>query len=152
MLTKKQLVEYFHHFFVKKTDKGFIQFFRYLISGGTATTVDISVLFILYHIFGINHFIAAAISYCCGILTNFTINVLYVFESSGRIKREFVVFASVGAVGLLWTEFFLWSLSNKLGLPVMLAKMVAVVFVLFWNFFMRKKFVFGKKTAEVNLP
>jgi len=84
------------------------------------------------------------VSYCCGILTNFTINVLFVFESTGKIKKEFVIFVSVGAIGLLWTELILWSLSDKLGIPVMLAKIVAVIFVLFWNFFMRKKLVFRK--------
>jgi putative flippase GtrA len=98
----------------------------------------------LYQIFGINYLVAAAIGYSCGILTNFTINILFVFESSGRVKKEFVIFASVGAIGLLWTELILWSLSDKLGIPVMLAKIVAVVFVLFWNFFMRKKLVFKK--------
>jgi putative flippase GtrA len=119
---------------------------RYLVAGGTATLVDLSVLFVLYQIFHVNHLVAAAISFSCGILTNFTINVLFVFESSGRLKKEFLLFASVGMGGLVWTEIILWSFSNKLGLPVMLAKLFAIVFVLFWNFFMRKFLVFKKNT------
>ncbi|HAT73396.1 MAG: GtrA family protein [Candidatus Moranbacteria bacterium GW2011_GWF2_36_839] len=137
-------IEDIKNFLKKKPEKTFHQFLRYLVAGGTATLVDLSVLFALYQFLHINHLVAAAVSYCCGILTNFTINVLFVFESSGRIKKEFIIFASVGAIGLLWTEFILWSLSDKLGLPVMLAKIIAVIFVLFWNFFMRKKLVFRK--------
>jgi len=131
-------------FIRKKPEKTLHQFIRYLFAGGTATVVDISVLFVLYQFLHINYLIAAAIAYCCGILTNFTINVIFVFESTGRIKKEFIIFASVGAVGLLWTEFILWLLSDKLDIPVMLAKIVTVIFVLFWNFFMRKKLVFKK--------
>jgi len=143
-LKNKMRVENIKEFIKKKPEKTFYQFLRYLVAGGTATLVDLSVLFVLYQFLHINHLIAAAVSYCCGILTNFTINVLFVFESTGKIKKEFVIFASVGAIGLLWTELILWSLSDKLGIPVMLAKMVAVIFVLFWNFFMRKKLVFRK--------
>jgi len=143
-LKNKMRVENIKEFIKKEPEKTFYQFLRYLVAGGTATLVDLSVLFVLYQFLHINHLIAAAVSYCCGILTNFTINVLFVFESTGKIKKEFVIFASVGAIGLLWTELILWSLSDKLGIPVMLAKMVAVIFVLFWNFFMRKKLVFRK--------
>lgn len=140
----KLAVKHYQEIFIQKSDKGIHQFVRYLIAGGTSTLVDISILFVLYQFFHINHLIAAAIAYCCGIITNFTINVFFVFGSNGRIKKEFAVFVSVGAVGLLWTELIIWLLSNKFTLPVMLAKIVAVVFVLFWNFFMRKKFVFAK--------
>ena len=137
-------IENIKAFIKKKPEKTFHQFLRYLVAGGTATVVDMSVLFVLYQFLHLNYLIAAAIGYACGIMTNFTINVLFVFESTGRIKKEFVIFVSVGAVGLLWTELILWSLAEKLAFPVMLAKVVAIIFVLFWNFFMRKKLVFRK--------
>ena len=144
MPEKKITVAKIRAFIKTKPEKTFHQFLRYLVAGGVATGVDVSVLFILYQFLHINYLIAAAISYACGILTNFTINVLFVFESTGRLKKEFIIFVSVGAIGLIWTEIILWALSDKLSLPVMLAKLVAIIFVLNWNFFMRKKLVFGK--------
>ena len=144
MPEKKITIAKIRAFIKTKPEKTFHQFLRYLVAGGVATGVDVSVLFILYQFLHINYLIAAAISYSCGILTNFTINVLFVFESTGRLKKEFIIFVSVGAIGLIWTEIILWALSDRLSLPVMLAKLVAIIFVLNWNFFMRKKLVFRK--------
>ena len=145
MPEKKITVAKLHKFIKTKPEKTFHQFLRYLVAGGMATGVDVFTLLILYQFLHINHFIAAAISYFCGILTNFTINVLFVFESTGHIKKEFIIFFSIGVVGLIWTEIILWTFSDKLGLPVMVAKLIAIAFVLNWNFFMRKKIAFNKK-------
>lgn len=144
MFQDKLTIAKIRKFIRKKPEKTLHQFLRYLVAGGTATAVDVSILFVLYQFLHINYLVAAAISFSCGILTNFTVNVLFVFESGGRIKKEFLIFASVGLAGLLWTELILWSLSEKLDFPVMLAKLVAVAFVLNWNFFMRKYLVFRK--------
>ena len=144
MSEKKKTIAKIQAFIKTKPEKTFHQFLRYLVAGGAATTVDFFLLFVLYHFLHINYFIAAAIGYSCGILTNFTINVLFVFESAGRLKKEFIIFVSVGAIGLLWTELILLIFSDKLHTPVMLAKLIAIIFVLNWNFFMRKKLVFRK--------
>jgi len=142
-MTIKQLtVKHFNEIFIHKSDKGFHQFVRYLFAGGTATLVDISVLFILSQLLHFNYLLSAAISYTCGVCTNFTINITWVFKSTGKFKKEFSLFVIIGLFGLMWTEIIMWTLSGHLHFPVMVAKLVAVVLVLFWNFFMRKKFIF----------
>lgn len=146
---QKKLLHLFHVLVIKKTDNGLLQFFRYLIAGGTASLVDLTILFILYQLLGINYLVAAALGFGGGVLTNYTINILIVFESGGKKKTEFSLFALIGIGGLLWTELILWMLHDHLGAPVMLAKLVAIVLVLNWNFFMRKKFVFKKSSAIV---
>jgi putative flippase GtrA len=139
---KKLAIKYFNDIFLKKADNGFYQFIRYLFAGGTATLVDITVLFILYHLLHVNYLVSAGISFVCGVSTNFTINITWVFKSKGKIKKEFILFVLIGIGGLLWTELILWILAGNFHFPVMAAKLVAVVLVLFWNFFMRKKFIF----------
>lgn len=134
--------KYFHQIIVKKTDNGFLQFFRYLIAGGTATVADMTILFILYHLLGVNYLIATALGFVAGVTTNYLINITIVFESTGKRKKEFSLFAIIGIGGLLWTELIMWTLAGNLHFPVMLAKIFAVGLVLNWNFFMRKKFVF----------
>lgn len=133
-----------------KVNKGLLQFFRYLICGGIATLCDMAVLYILTHILNVNHLFAAAVGFSVGVATNYTLNTVLVFKSSGKIKKEFPLFLIVGIGGLLWTELIIWLLSEKLTLDVMIAKIVAVIIVLFWNFFMRKKFVFpeGSKLEQ----
>lgn len=136
--------KYFHKLIVEKTNSGLLQFFRYLVAGGTATLADMTILFVLYHLLGVNYLIAAALGFIVGVTTNYTINIAIVFESTGKKKKEFSLFAIIGIGGLLWTELILWALVGNLHFPVMLAKAIAVVLVLNWNFFMRKKFVFKK--------
>jgi len=132
----------------RKINKGFLQYFRYLICGGFATVTDVSMLFVLTHPLHINYLIAAACAFLSGMVVNYTLNTILVFKSSGQIKKEFPLFALIGIGGLIWTEIILWILVDQLKIYIMFAKIVSILLVLQWNFFMRKKFVFAEeKTA-----
>ena len=133
-------------FLPKKTTPAFRQFFKYLVCGGMATLSDLIVLFVLSNIFHVNHLIAAAFGFLIGVITNYSLNVALVFESKGKVKKEFSLFAIIGIGGLLWTELILWLLVNNIGINLMIAKIIAVILVLNWNFFMRKKFVFPSES------
>ncbi|NTW27675.1 MAG: GtrA family protein [Candidatus Moranbacteria bacterium] len=141
----------FDIFLPKKTSKSLRQFFKYLVCGGAATVSDMSVLFVLNYLLGINHLIAAGFGFGVGVATNYSLNKVLVFKSNGKVKKEFPLFVLIGLGGLAWTEFILWMLVDKFDLNVMLAKMVAVVLVLNWNFFMRKRFVFPAESNIENL-
>jgi glycosyltransferase involved in cell wall biosynthesis/putative flippase GtrA len=145
MEIKQSIDEFVEKIAGRKISKGFLQYFRYLMCGGVATITDISILFVLTHIFHVNYLIAAACAFLTGITVNYSLNTVLVFKSSGQIKKEFPIFALIGIGGLFWTESILWILVDKLDIYVMIAKMVSIALVLQWNFFMRKKFVF---TAE----
>jgi putative flippase GtrA len=132
----------------KKIPKSFLQFFRYLICGGTSTLVDIVMLYSLTHFADMHHLVAAPIAYITGTVTNYTLNTMLVFKSSGNIKKEFPLFAIIGIGGLLWTEIIMWLFVDFFGTYIMVAKLIAVVLVLNWNFFMRKKFVFSSKKVS----
>ncbi len=129
-------------YLIKRTDKTAIQFFRYIFVGGFATVIDMGSLFILAQILGIYYLIAAALAFVLGLITNYSLSIFWVFESTKNIKKEFTLFAIIGIGGLIWTEIILWALVDKINLPIMLSKAVAVILVLIWNFGMRKKFVF----------
>jgi len=138
----KLIDRYLNKIFAGKVHKDIHQFIRYLFAGGTATVADMTSLFILNNFFHINHLVAAAIGFTIGVITNYSMNIALVFKSTGKIKKEFSLFVIIGLGGLLWTELILWILVDNFGLYLMFAKVVAVGLVLFWNFFMRKKFVF----------
>lgn len=129
----------------RKINKSLLQYFRYLMCGAAATTTDVVLLYTLTHFFGIHYLLAAACSFATGIIVNYTLNTKLVFQSSGKLKKEFSLFALIGVGGMLWTEIILWILVDKLKFLVMVAKLVAIALVLQWNFFMRKKFVFAEE-------
>jgi putative flippase GtrA len=137
----------------RKVNESLLQYFRYLLCGGVATATDVGILFALTHFLHINYLVAAAVSFLCGISVNYTLNTVLVFQSSGKIKKEFPIFAMIGLGGLAWTELILWILVDKLNIYVMIAKALSIVIVLQWNFFMRKKFVFyPEPVSEDSIP
>lgn len=135
-------------FLPKKTSKSVRQFFSYLVCGGFATLTDMGLLFLLSNLIHVNYLIAAPLTFCAGIVVNYSLSIRLAFQSQGKVKKELFLFVLTGIGGALWTEFIIWALVDNMHLKLMLAKMCAVVFVLMWNFFMRKKFVFG---GESNL-
>ncbi len=136
----------------KKTQNTAVQFFRYLFVGGFAAVVDTGFLYVLHSYIGMNHLVAAAIAFIAGLLTNYLISIAWVFQSTGKWKEEFFLFAIIGVGGLGWTELILWSSVKYAHLPVMAAKFIALFLVLIWNFGMRKWLVFSRaqkrRTAE----
>ncbi|MDD3486845.1 MAG: GtrA family protein [Candidatus Moranbacteria bacterium] len=134
----------------RKIGKHYLQFFRYLICGGFATLTDAGALFVLTHYFAAHYLFAAGFSYLCGISVNYTLNTKLVFKSSGKYHREIPIFVLIGLGGLLWTEVIMWLLVGKLKIYVMFAKAAAIIFVLMWNFFMRKKFVFTEEPVSTD--
>lgn len=92
---------------------------------------------------GLNYLISAAIAFILGVATNYLLCIVWIFESTGRVKKEIILFVVIGVGGLILNEVIIWLLVEEAKLYYMLAKAVAVVIVLVWNFGMRKKYVFA---------
>ncbi len=130
--------------FLEKNHDTRIQFFRYIFVGGVATIVDMGSLYIFTSIMGLNYLISAAIAFILGVATNYLLCIAWIFESTGRVKKEVILFVVIGIGGLILNEIIIWLLVEEVGLYYMVAKAVAVVIVLGWNFGMRKKYVFAQ--------
>ena len=99
---------------VEPTDDGFIQFFRFIFVGGSATLVDIFTgwLFVTYIIksdvsfFGLfslsRDVLSVAVGFLIGLVVNYILSILWVFKRKD-INRvaEFTSFAVIGIIGLL---------------------------------------------------
>ncbi len=137
-----------------KTDNTFIQFFRYVFVGGAATVVDWGSSYLFFHfIFGDKYAVAAnVISFILGLVTNFLISTVWVFDGS-KVKNkfaEFLSFAAIGVVGLLMTvgitKLFEIKLADVTNLYQIIGKVVSTAAAFFWNFFARKYLLYNKKS------
>lgn len=128
---------------LNKTQNTYYQFIRYIFVGGLAASVDTGSLYVLNSYFEVNYLTAAVIGFLLGLIINYIISILWVFESTGKTKEELFLFTIIGVGGLIWTEAILWLSVNLAHTPVMIAKILALIIVLIWNFGMRKKFVFA---------
>lgn len=127
----------------KKNVKLFIQIFKFVIVGGTATVLDWILYYILYNYLKINPLIANIISFSISTVYNYWASTKWVFEvnkdkSSKRLFIEFVLFSVIG-LGL--TELLLWIGIDLLSMNAMLIKIIATIIVMVFNFITRKIFL-----------
>jgi len=141
---------------IKKTDNLFIQFFRYFFVGGFAFIIDFGILYTLtfFDFFKKYYLFAATISFICGLITNYIISIIWVFNKSNYKNKlfEFIIFGIIGVVGLFLNSFFIWIFTeylfailikiNNIQHRIILSKILSTFFVFNWNFFARKFLIF----------
>ncbi len=126
------------------TTSVFIQFLRYCCVGGVAFIVDFTFLYILTDFFGIHYLSSAALSFLLGLIVNYHLSKMWVFDKTLIQNRfaEFGIFALIGLVGLLINELSIWFLTEKLHVYYLSSKVFTASIVLLWNFFLRKLVLF----------
>jgi putative flippase GtrA len=122
-----------------------VQFFRYGLVGCLAFAVDFAALAFLVRIGGAHYLTAAALAFVLGLVTNYTISVLWVFDKRSLKSPvvEFGIFALLGVLGLGLTEGMLYALTGVLGVHVLLSKVLATGTTFVWNFTSRKAILFS---------
>ena len=132
-------------FLFKKSNKTHIQLLRYTFVGGCAYTVDFGALFLLTDYLKIHYLISAAIAFTLGLLTNYTLSILWVFSKRTVSNKqvEFLLFALIGMVGLGFNEAIMWFFTGLVHFHYLISKLISTLFFFFWNFFARKKILFS---------
>lgn len=129
--------------FVTKTQDSLIQFIRYGLVSGAALVVDFGGMILLKEVFHVNYLIAATISFVLGLIVNYLLSLVWVFERSQYSrKKEFTIFAAIGICGLGLNDVVIWLLTGKLGVFYVLSKLVATLLTFLWNFSARKYLLF----------
>jgi putative flippase GtrA len=138
------------------------RFFRFLVVGLVGAMVDFGVENLLHRFLGFPYVLAGAISFICAVLSNFYWNRVWTYPDSRSkpIIRQLLQFAIVNVIGLairipilrflepVITRLFQMLPDNRLLLPpdVMgenLTLAIAVLIVLFWNFFVNRYWTYS---------
>ncbi len=131
-----------HKFLVQKTTSAHMQFLRYFFVGGTAAVVDLLIFSILVKYLDMHYVPAAFAAYMAGLAWNHILCIYWVFESKHQRLKEILMVIGIAMGGLLWTWLILYLLIDIGGIDEVISKMVSQILVLFWNFSMRKYYVF----------
>ena len=107
--------------------------------------MDFGSLYILTDIVKIHYLISAAIAFTLGLITNYSLSVVWVFSKRTLANKrlEFIVFSIIGLVGLGLNEIIIWFFTEWVHFHYLISKVFSTVVVFFWNFFARKKFLFS---------
>jgi len=130
---------------LEKSDKTSTQLVKYGFVGGCAYIVDFGTLFVLTEYIKIHYLISAAIAFSLGLITNYTLSIIWVFSKRTleNKQKEFIIFAVIGLFGLGFNELFIWFFTEITNFYYLISKVFSTVFVFFWNFFARKKILFS---------
>lgn len=134
--------------FVENHGGEFKRFVKFAIVGTIGAAVDFSVLNVQVLAFSVPKEYANIVSVMCAIISNFSWNRLWTFPESRErpLHSQFGQFALVNAIGLMINQIvFLSSDTLIFGrifphpLDYNLAKAMAIIVVLFWNFFVNRR-------------
>lgn len=141
---KQNIKTLFVKLFLAKTNNSYIQFLRSIFVGAIATLADIGLLYILTDFAHTHYLVSTGIAFILGTVVNYVLSIFWVFKEKKLKSKtaEFVVFAVIGAVGLLLNELFMWLFTDVAGLYYLLSKVIATIIVFLFNFLIRKKFLF----------
>lgn len=117
------------------------QIMKFVFVGGTATLLDMGILYVLNKYFGVYHLIAATIAFVVATFYNYYLSMKFVFQSKfGNEDRhkEFIAFFVLSLCGLGITILGMYLMVDIMNLPVMLAKILVGVIVMTFNFVSRK--------------
>ena len=119
------------------------QFFKFCVVGTIGAIIDIGGLYILVEFFGLHYLLGAAISFTLAVINNYLLNKYWTFQNKSKNHtKQFICFLLVSIGGLLINLGIMYLLVEILFVWYLLAKAVASIIVLFWNFLMNKYITF----------
>lgn len=127
------------------------RFLKFAAVGGVGALVDFGVLNLLVLGLGIPKEYANIVSVSCAIVSNFTWNRLWTYPESRErpLHTQFGKFAIVNLIGLginqlvfLGSDALIFDAMFPHPLDYNVAKATAIAVVLFWNFFVNRKWTY----------
>ena len=122
------------------------QFIKFGLVGTSSAIVDFAILNLLVLIFHLNVYLSATISFVLAVTNGFIWNRLWTFKSEGVKTLEYSKFMFVNIIGLGMNLGIMFVLIQYFGLWYNFAKAVAIVIVMFWNFYASKRWVFEESS------
>ena len=122
------------------------EFGRYLLVGGAAFAADFLALWALVSLAGLHYLPATALAFVLGVWVNYQLSIrwVFVYRSLSLSGIEFVIFLTVGVVGLGVSLGTMSVLAGWLGMHYLLAKALATMLTLLVNFGGRKLLLFTR--------
>ncbi len=133
----------FHIKVSQKSKKLIIQIFKFGIVGGTAFIIDFAFLFLFKELLHLPIILANTLSFTVSTIYNYIASIAWVFDvkRENNKRKQFIIFIVFSIFGLLLNDLIMWVLTSLITIYYLLAKIVATIIVMIFNFITRKKFL-----------
>ena len=121
-----------------------MQIIKYLFVGGSAAVVNIGIFLIFAKLLGFHYLIVNFFGFLLATFVNYILSIKFVFQSQAKYqkKREISLVYLVSAIGLALDTMLLFVFIEIFLIEIMIAKLISTGVVFFWNYGMRKRFIF----------
>lgn len=114
------------------------QIIKFGFVGGTAFFIDAEILLLLTKL-GINYLIANILSFSVSVIYNYILSMKFVFNvKETNSQKNFFQFIILSIIGLGINELIMKICVEKLLISVLIAKIIATIIVMIYNFITRK--------------
>lgn len=111
--------------------------------GFSGLVIDFSVTFLFKEKLGMHKYFANALGFSVAATNNFYWNKIWTFQDTREaVGEQFASFVLIALVGLVINTLFIVLFHRKMKLTFYLAKFLAIIVVVIWNFLMNYFFTF----------
>lgn len=120
-----------------------IQIFKFVIVGFIATIIDFIFLYIFKDLVGFSLLISNTLSFVISVVYNYIASIIFVFNvaKNKNGKKIFIKFIIFSIIGLGISNFLLKIFVTTFNVYYLIAKVLATIVVMVFNFVTRKKFL-----------
>jgi len=121
---------------------------KYFFVGAIAALTDISLFYIFARLLGYNYLIVAFFSFIIATFVNYILSIMYVFKSGIKFskKKEISLIYIISSIALLINQISLYVLIDLITVEMTLSKVIATIIAFFWNYLIRRNYIFKDST------
>jgi putative flippase GtrA len=121
-----------------------LRIIKYFFVGGAAAFVDISLFSLFANYLGFYWFLVSICTFLLATLVNYLLSIRFVFESGARHQKhiEIIGVFAISAVALFVNQVVLYIAIERLGMHLIISKIIATSVVFFLNYFGRSRLIF----------
>jgi putative flippase GtrA len=118
---------------------------KFGIVGCLGFIIDFGLTYLFKEKLKMNKFVANALGFTISAIVNFTVNRIWTFQNHNPdLALQFGKFMAIASVALMLNSLIIYILNGKIRINFYVSKIIAVLFVMFYNFIMNSLFTFVK--------
>ena len=122
------------------------QFIKFCIVGVINTIIDYALYLLFSRVMGVYFLYANLLSVSLAMTSSFIFNKYWTFKDQNKsIKTQYLKFVVVNIVYFILNNSIVFALVRYLKIYDLLAKVIAIIVGLFWNFLANRYWTFKKK-------
>jgi putative flippase GtrA len=121
---------------------------RYLISGGTSTSVDLALLYIFTEYFRMGNNISVALAFIFAFVVSYFMQKYWTFQDGNTdgMHKQAAAYFGVAVFNLFFNSFLVYLFTEKIGFWVLYSQIITSLIIAVSSFFIYRRFIFTKDT------